>query len=215
MQALTAELRLSPELCHSPRQGIKAALKHSTQNNTRYSAALTRRRVLGASKTVPLRLKPCNGIRRPGLLLTSADSGETLQLATAKLPKDVDVATFQSKLYQWANALTTNSTNLPLALPLRIDSVNKGFQMSMLRIRDDNRPTSVANITVTVEKEDAGNILFVRLREGEGSDMVLPKRGTSGGTSYLKALAASLVDVSKIVNSMPPAIKLAVVQSRK
>lgn len=29
------------------------------------------------------------------------------------------------------------------------------MQMSMLRIRDDNRPASVANIAVTVEKEDA------------------------------------------------------------
>ncbi len=43
--------------------------------------------------------------------------------------------------------------------------------------------------------------------------MVLPKRG-GGSEPYLKALAAALVDVSKIVNSMPPAIKLAVVQSR-
>ena len=35
----------------------------------------------------------------------------------------------QGKLYQWANALTTNSNNLPLALPLRVDGIDGGFQV--------------------------------------------------------------------------------------
>ena len=58
-----------------------------------------------------------------------------------------------------------------------------------------------------------GNILYIRLTEAEGSAMVLPRqRGTA--QAYLKALSTALIDVSKVVNSMPPAIKLAVVQSR-
>lgn len=43
--------------------------------------------------------------------------------------------------------------------------------------------------------------------------MVLPRQGGSA-QAYLKALSTALIDVSKVVNSMPPAIKLAVVQSR-
>ncbi len=70
-----------------------------------------------------------------------------------------------------------------------------------------------ASLRECVIDELQGNILYIRLTEAEGSDMVLPRQGGSA-QAYLKALSTALIDVSKVVNSMPPAIKLAVVQSR-
>lgn len=56
-----------------------------------------------------------------------------VQLATARLPADVDVATFNSHLYQWAATLTTNGRNLPFSLPLKADPRDDGFQVRLLR----------------------------------------------------------------------------------
>eukprot|EP00208_Stichococcus_sp_RCC1054_P006684 CAMPEP_0206139402 /NCGR_PEP_ID=MMETSP1473-20131121/5850_1 /ASSEMBLY_ACC=CAM_ASM_001109 /TAXON_ID=1461547 /ORGANISM="Stichococcus sp, Strain RCC1054" /LENGTH=203 /DNA_ID=CAMNT_0053533179 /DNA_START=153 /DNA_END=764 /DNA_ORIENTATION=+ len=158
--------------------------------------------------------------RRPTQLAAAASAGgaslddSTLQLGTAKLPADVDVVTFTGKLYQWANALTTNGQNLPLALPLRIDVVKGGFKMQLLRIGTDEQPVSVADINVTVERESAGNILYIRLAEAPGSGLMYPRRAGLTTPQYLKDLSDAVIDIPKVVTSMPPAIKLAIVQSR-
>ena len=54
-----------------------------------------------------------------------------------------------------------------------------------------------------------GNVLFVRFYEGEGAGAVYSFDGN------LTALMGALVDVPVIVNTMPQAIRLAVVQSRQ
>lgn len=52
-------------------------------------------------------------------------------------------------------------------------------------------------------------MLFVRFYEGEGAGVIYSFRGN------LTALMGALVDVPLIVNTMPQAIRLAVVQSRQ
>lgn len=52
-------------------------------------------------------------------------------------------------------------------------------------------------------------MLFVRFYEGEGAGAIYAFNGD------LAALMAALVDVPLIVNTMPQAIRLAVVQSRQ
>jgi hypothetical protein len=54
-----------------------------------------------------------------------------------------------------------------------------------------------------------GNVLFVRFYEGEGARSAYKN---SGG---LPQLMEQLVDVPQIVNSMPDAIRVAVMQSRE
>jgi hypothetical protein len=136
-----------------------------------------------------------------------------LQLATALLPKDVNADAFIDRLYQWAATVTSSGNNMPLALPLRVTRTQEGFEMSMLRMRGTS-PVSVADITASVEAVSGkGQVLFLRLFDTEGSDLVLAKRQSSA-EARLKALSQALIDVATIMNSMPPAIKLAVVQSR-
>ena len=65
----------------------------------------------------------------------------------------MDLKTFSGKLYQWANALTTNSNNLPLALPLRLDGVDGGFRVgafltSSFRMQRVSRPAAVVSAMV-------------------------------------------------------------------
>lgn len=52
-----------------------------------------------------------------------------IQLATAKLPADVDVDFFNTQMYQWAATLTQAGRNLPFALPQRVDRLPNGFQV--------------------------------------------------------------------------------------
>lgn len=77
--------------------------------------------------------------RRAAVVVASAAPGSSaaarqpsaphVQLATARLPADVDVATFNRHLYQWAATLTTNGRNLPFSLPLKADPRDDGFQV--------------------------------------------------------------------------------------
>ncbi len=82
----------------------------------------------------------CNP-RRAAVVVASAAPGSSaaalqpsaphVQLATARLPADVDVATFNCHLYQWAATLTTNGRNLPFSLPLKADPRDDGFQVRL------------------------------------------------------------------------------------
>lgn len=58
------------------------------------------------------------------------DTKEHLQLATARLPKGVDVLGFSDSLYQWAATLTSSGRNMPFALPIRADKLKNGFQVN-------------------------------------------------------------------------------------
>jgi len=54
-----------------------------------------------------------------------------------------------------------------------------------------------------------GNVLFVRFYEGEGAKSAYKYSGS------LQQLMEQLIDVPQIVNSMPSAIKTAIMQSRE
>lgn len=59
-----------------------------------------------------------------------------------------------------------------------------------------------------------GNILYIRLAEAPGSGLMYPRRAGLTTPQYLKDLSDAVIDIPKVVTSMPPAIKLAIVQSR-
>ncbi|KAI7839864.1 hypothetical protein COHA_006402 [Chlorella ohadii] len=165
--------------------------------------------------------------RRAAVVVASAAPGSSaaalqpsaphVQLATARLPADVDVATFNRHLYQWAATLTTNGRNLPFSLPLKADPRDDGFQISLLRVAEGGDVVSVADIVASVEASEAGagNVLFVRFYEGNGAAAV----GLGGGKDRpteqrLQTLLDGLVDVPLIMQTMPEAIKKAVVYAR-
>ena len=69
--------------------------------------------------------------------------------------------------------------------------------------------TIVLPVSCVLLRHPQGNVLFVRFYEGEGAGAVYSFDGN------LTALMGALVDVPVIVNTMPQAIRLAVVQSRQ
>lgn len=59
----------------------------------------------------------------------AAPGAAHLQLATARLPADVNREAFCASMFQWASTLIQNGRNLPFALPLKCDKLADGFQV--------------------------------------------------------------------------------------
>jgi hypothetical protein len=144
-------------------------------------------------------------------VLAMSPDAPSLQLATAKLPSAANVDTFSSNIYQWAATLTTNSRNMPFALPIRTDPSKNGFSLSLLRVVDGGEIAAVAVIKASVEPVASDNVLFIRLYEGPASNLVLGEKLRKSGNvnERLTGLLNACVDVPLIMNSMPPAIRKA------
>ena len=125
---------------------------------------------------------------------SNLEGAESVQLGTAKLPKDIDVQVFSSTMFQWATTLTTSGQNMPFVLPQKVDKTKTGFEMDFLKSnpKDPGSFVSVGTIEAKVEEiEDGAKILFIR---GYG-DVRIPKK---------------LVDVPIVMQTMPNAIKRAI-----
>ncbi len=125
---------------------------------------------------------------------SNLEGAESVQLGTAKLPKDIDVHVFSSTMFQWATTLTTSGQNMPFVLPQKVDKTKTGFEMDFLKSnpKDPGSFVSVGTIEAKVEEiEDGAKILFLR---GYG-DVRIPKK---------------LVDVPIVMQTMPNAIKRAI-----
>jgi len=126
--------------------------------------------------------------------VSNLEGAESVQLGTAKLPKDIDVDVFSSTMFQWATTLTTSGQNMPFVLPQKVDKTKTGFEMDFLKSnpKDPGSFVSVGTIEAKVEEiEDGAKILFLR---GYG-DVRVPKK---------------LVDVPIVMQTMPNAIKRAI-----
>eukprot|EP00878_Enallax_costatus_P018082 GHUV01019024.1.p1 GENE.GHUV01019024.1~~GHUV01019024.1.p1 ORF type:complete len:155 (+),score=23.22 GHUV01019024.1:147-611(+) len=76
-----------------------------------------------------------------------------LQLATAKIPSDVDPGRFAESMYQWAATLTQSGKNFPFVLPLQADKLPAGFQISLLKRGKTGGFGSAGDLVATVEEE--------------------------------------------------------------
>ena len=131
----------------------------------------------------------------------AASSDEVVQLGTAKLPANVDEEVFVTAMFQWANTLTTSGQNMPLALPLRVDPQPNGFSLAFLMSDPKGEPgtfVSVGEIVASVEDAPGGDA------------RVLMVRGTGKA-----AQRDSLVDLPVVMQTMPGAIKNAIIASTK
>ena len=124
---------------------------------------------------------------------SNLEGAESVQLGTAKLPKDTDVDVFSSTMFQWATTLTTSGQNMPFVLPQKVDKTKTGFEMDFLKSnpKDPGSFVSVGTIEAKVEEIEDAKILFLR---GYG-DVRIPKK---------------LVDVPIVMQTMPNAIKRAI-----
>ncbi|KAG6543408.1 hypothetical protein Mapa_015078 [Marchantia paleacea] len=84
------------------------------------------------------------GDRSSRVLIKATATGETalaenkwgppVQLATGKIPDDVDLKLFENLLFQWGASLTQNA-NLPLPVPLKVDKIEGGVRLGYVRGR--------------------------------------------------------------------------------
>lgn len=181
------------------------------------SSASSFRPFATVEKPARLLSKPVTRASRASTRINAAaadvESQEHLQLATARLPKDIDVNGFLENMYQWATTLTSSGSNLPFALPIRTDKMDKGFQMSLLRIKD-GQPLSVGDIKAHVEPvEDKGDVLFVRFFEGPASGIDRTGPPISNSRERLQKNAEALIDIPIIMETMKKAIQKAVAQN--
>ena len=126
---------------------------------------------------------------------TARDEEQSVQLGTAKLPKDIDIEQFKSSLYQWATTLNHSGQNMPFVLPQRVDKTACGFEMDFLKSNSKtstNEFVSCGTIEAKVEESNDGQIIL--MVRGYG-DVKVPKK---------------LVDVAVVMQTMPNAIKRAI-----
>eukprot|EP00877_Chromochloris_zofingiensis_P009794 jgi/Chrzof1/5068/Cz15g10180.t1 len=132
-----------------------------------------------------------------------------ITLGTATIPRSANLQMFTNSLYQWASSITSSGANLPMSLPLKVDRMESGFQITLLRRSKDGGFFSTGDIIASVEDEaDRGSVLFIRFYEGSS-----PARSSSNdkeAAERLETLLSSLVDVPTIMSTMPAAIRRAV-----
>ena len=92
--------------------------------------------------------------------------------AIAFLSSTVKVPGFVDSIYQWANTLTQSGANYPFVLPLMVDKLPNGFQISLLKSMP--KPvggfSSAGDIQATIEEvEQNKQVLFIRFYEGPAS----------------------------------------------
>ncbi|GAX77054.1 hypothetical protein CEUSTIGMA_g4500.t1 [Chlamydomonas eustigma] len=138
-----------------------------------------------------------------------------IQLGTAALPRGTQLQPFIDSVYQWAATLSQSGANYPTALPLKVDKLENGFQISLLkRMGASGGFASAGDIQGIVEevKEQAGarNVFFIRFYEGPASltDRQVPP--PKDATERLDSILSGLVDVQTIMQTMPNAIRAAV-----
>lgn len=208
MQALRA--------CHLPCATLSPATPTNCASRGYRSPAVSARlfRAFAAPRKC-LRTPRSTGKQISVAAAPKADTEEHLQLATAKLPKGLDVTGFLNSLYQWAATLTSSGQNMPFALPIRADKVDQGFQMSLLRIKDGS-PMSVGDIVGSVESvEGKGDVLFVRFFEGPASGIDRQGPPPSNPRERIQKNAEALIDIPIIMQTMKGAIQTAVAQNAK
>ncbi|KAL2650181.1 hypothetical protein R1flu_018309 [Riccia fluitans] len=100
--------------------------------------------------------------------------GPPIQLATAKIPDDVDLKLFENLLYQWGTSLTQNA-NLPLPVPLKVDRIAGGVRLGYVKVVEAV-VEEVCHIDVVVfpKSEDDPKAIVRALRNGKLKDTTPP-----------------------------------------
>jgi hypothetical protein len=89
-------------------------------------------------------------------------------------------------------------------------------QISLLRVAKGGNVLSVADVVATVEAvPGTGDVLIVRLFEGEGADQVGLRRSANvAPEKRLQILLEACVDIPLIMQTMPSAIRQAAMVAR-
>lgn len=130
-----------------------------------------------------------------GGIVETGDFGEPISLGTMKLPSNVDVKRVEGFLFQWGNSLT-QSANIPLPVPLKVDRVKGGIRLGFIQIKEGKVEDLVYIDCLIFPAEEGSSPVFRALRNGKlknetppGEPMIM--------RSLLQALKKS-IDLSRI-----------------
>ncbi|XP_039137838.1 uncharacterized protein LOC120275361 [Dioscorea cayenensis subsp. rotundata] len=130
-----------------------------------HHASLKQHRI--SSLTSPLIIPPRASSSSPdkGLVPSTDEDEDGVSLGTMKLPPDVDIARFETLLFQWANSLCQGA-NLPLPVPLKVDKIEGGARLGFIDVDDGKTEVRVyIDCLVFAATENSGP-LFRAIRNG-------------------------------------------------
>ncbi|XP_055812323.1 uncharacterized protein LOC129882171 [Solanum dulcamara] len=101
------------------------------------------------------------------------DYEDGVSLGTMKLPLDIDLARFETLLFQWANSLCQGAM-LPLPVPLKVDKIPRGARVCFIAV-DDAQTEVLAYIDCMVfPATETSPPIFRAIRNGPSKDKAPP-----------------------------------------
>ncbi|XP_049408402.1 uncharacterized protein LOC125871776 [Solanum stenotomum] len=108
-----------------------------------------------------------------GISPNDQDYEDGVSLGTMKLPKDIDLARFETLLFQWANSLCQGAM-LPLPMPLKVDKIPRGARVCFISV-DDAQTEVLAYIDCMVfPANETSPPIFRAIRNGPSRDKAPP-----------------------------------------
>ncbi|KAG5583995.1 hypothetical protein H5410_044429 [Solanum commersonii] len=108
-----------------------------------------------------------------GISPNDQDYEDGVSLGTMKLPKDIDLARFETLLFQWANSLCQGAM-LPLPMPLKVDKIPSGARVCFISV-DDAQTEVLAYIDCMVfPATETSPPIFRAIRNGPSRDKAPP-----------------------------------------
>ncbi|KAH0632353.1 hypothetical protein AABB24_015299 [Solanum stoloniferum] len=108
-----------------------------------------------------------------GISPNDQDYEDGVSLGTMKLPKDIDLARFETLLFQWANSLCQGAM-LPLPMPLKVDKIPRGARVCFISV-DDAQTEVLAYIDCMVfPATETSPPIFRAIRNGPSRDKAPP-----------------------------------------
>ncbi|KAJ0969707.1 hypothetical protein J5N97_022584 [Dioscorea zingiberensis] len=109
--------------------------------------------------------------------------------------KDVDVARFETLLFQWANSLCQGA-NLPLPVPLKVDKIKGGARLGFIRVDDGKTEVRVYIDCLVFPATESSGPLFRAIRNG-----TLKEQAAPGEPRIMRSLLQALqksVEIAKL-----------------
>ncbi|OIT39694.1 PREDICTED: uncharacterized protein LOC109237744 [Nicotiana attenuata] len=101
------------------------------------------------------------------------DDEDGVSLGTMKLPLDIDVARFETLLFQWANSLCQGAM-LPLPVPLKVDKIPRGARLGFITVEDAQTEVLVYIDCMVFPATDNSPPIFRAIRNGPSRDKAPP-----------------------------------------
>ncbi|XP_062207545.1 uncharacterized protein LOC133909227 isoform X1 [Phragmites australis] len=129
-----------------------------------------REKLPGLRARVAVKL-PCAAPGKGGIVPAGNEDG--VSLGTVKLPGNIDIARFETLLFQWGNSLCQGA-NLPLPVPLKVDKVEGGIRLGFIAVEDGVTQTMVYIDCVVSPATDGSGPVFRAIRNGPMKDKEPP-----------------------------------------